>query len=71
MPQEDAFNDRANDFLLFRVESGDGFKLQTQLPVGAAFVFAEKQLIGCYAKRHRQLPDYIESRLRRAGFVSY
>jgi hypothetical protein len=58
--EDQAVGDLADDRLGFRVEAGDGFKLQLEVLVGTALALAEDELVGgdAYrAARRRQPPD--------------
>ena len=68
--QNDAFNHRENDLLLLRVEPGNGFELEPQLIVGAAFVFLEKQQIRAHAERNCKLANDVQRGLRSAALVA-
>ena len=71
MLQNHAFEQTADNLLLFGIELRHGFELEAEFIIGAAFIFAEQQLVRGNAQRHRQFSDHVESGLRGTAFVSF
>src|SRR6516225_1434092 len=68
--QHDAFNNRTDDVLLFRIESAGRLELKLQVVVGTAFVLCEEEHVCGHAKRDREFTNGIERGLRLAAFVT-
>lgn len=58
--EDQAFQYRLGDLLLFRCESGQGFKLKPQVIIRPALILIKNQLIGSHAKGQRQTADSIQ-----------
>ena len=73
VPQEGAFDEGGDVFLLFGGELLDGFELESQrLALGAAFVVVEEERVSADVERQRQGAEDVEwagwCRLRSGGF---
>ena len=71
VPQEGAFDEGGDVFLLFGGELLDGFELEPQrLALGAAFVVVEEERVSADVERQRQGSEDVEGGLAGAGFVA-
>ena len=76
MLQDHAIEQTANHLFFVSVEAADGLELEAQIVVGSALnlaslIAAKKKIVGAHAKRGGEIPDDVEGRLRRTGFVSF
>src|SRR5262249_50235538 len=67
--QNHALQHRAHDLLFLWIKAADGFKLQAQVVIGAALVFAKQEQIRTYLRSGGEFADDVERGLRSARFV--
>lgn len=70
MAQEHGFDEGADDGFLVGVEVLDGFEVEAQVVVGAAFVGVEDELIGADGERDCESADDVESGLGAPGLIA-